>query len=670
MPAFVNRTLSEFIALPDETTLGLLARGNAEARFPIPPEQIEAWHEQLAPLKAAISALIESSERCATESRVLLEYPIPRIGKRIDAVLLVRDLIIVIEFKTGESSGSGKAQVEDYAFLLSYFHEPSRGRRIVPLLVRQHQREAEWTGTPIAGVQPTVTASYSELGRCLIEIVSRTGDPSTPCVAKDDWDHGRFKPVPAIIDAAVALYSGMDVFEIGHACSSNESLERTTAAIVAAVHRARQNSQKLICFVTGVPGSGKTLGGLNAVHHSELRGSASFLSGNRPLVNVLKEALIRNVLERAEKAGQEMTRANASRQVETFVHNVHRFAEEYFANEQKPSQQVIVFDEAQRAWNVAQNRKRFGRSVSEPQMLLEIMSRHTDWAVVIALVGGGQEINRGEAGLAEWGRALAAIGGWKVVAAPGVLEGSAATAGSRLFENITYADVAADSSLHLEVSLRSIRAERISDWVNLVLDGKAEAARDISRRFDTPPILTRNLGDLRGWLRQMRRGTARVGLVGSAHAARLRADGLEPSFDFHRFFDWENWFLDDDDDVRSSSRLEVYATQFEIQGLELDWVGVCWGDDLLWSGSEWISYRFNNKAWLPRERDEKHQFRLNAYRVLLTRARQGSIIYVPRPDAGDDSRMFAGLELTAKFLVDAGAREVENAGLLGSVVGA
>jgi hypothetical protein len=300
--------------------------------------------------------------------------------------------------------------------------------------------------------------------------------------------------------------------------------------------------------------------------------------------------------------------------------------------------------------------------MSEPEMMLQIMDRHKDWAVIVALVGGGQEINRGEAGLAEWGRALPKFPGWRVVASPEVLPGETRGPDFTLFEegSLVPQQVETDDSLHLKIALRSIRAQRISDWVNRVLAGQYLEAGIIAERLEERPCLTRTLDTARAWLSQRRRGFTRAGLVGSASASRLRSDGLEPSFDFHRRFDWVNWFLDEVDDVRCSSRLEVFATQFEVQGLELDWVGVCWGEDLTWDGSKWVSNRFNNMRWVPRKMrasvdEQKHRFRVNGYRVLLTRARQGMIIYVPQPPPHDLSRLHAELERTAEHLIQCGA---------------
>jgi len=475
--------------------------------------------------------------------------------------------------------------------------------------------------------------------------------------------------VPPIIDAAVALYSDMNVFEIGHSCSAREDLDVTTETIVLAVEDARANSTKVICFVTGVPGAGKTLVGLNAVHRREIRQIGSFLSGNGPLVDVIQEALIRDVTRRKAERTR-VSRREAELSVKAFIHNVHRFADEYYReNRKRPVQKVIFFDEAQRAWDAEQNGRAKRPQVSEPEMMLEVMDRHEDWSVIVALVGGGQEINRGEAGLSEWGRALLKFPHWRVLASPFVLSGNSREE-FRLFEETPNGiRVQPTERLHLRISTRSIRAQKISDWVDAVLSGQNTEALEIAEALPVRPAVTRSLSAAKLWLVGNRRRTTRSGLAASAYAARLRADGLEPDFEFHRAFDWEHWFLDFADcesdncdhkycsDVRASSKLEVVATQFEIQGLELDWVGVCWGEDLLWEGEKWECRRFNNKKWrvIPAHAVRKRSYQLNAYRVLLTRARQNMILYIPQP-LHDKSRLVPELDRTANFLLSCGAR--------------
>jgi hypothetical protein len=656
MPAYYRARLPEFACAPQSEIEAKLAEENARATFPLHPEALFAWKFQLPQLQNAVVWLLKGVPSSQSWS-ILLEYPIPRVGKRIDAVLLAGEVVVVIEAKTGVAPTSAVRQVDDYALNLACFHEGSASRPIVPLVV---------TNAPVATrrektifdslIEPCMFATFAEIGPTIQEIVDGHARGHVQ-VDPRAWDEARFKPIPPIIDAAVALYSNMNVFEIGHSCAAREDLLQTTNRLVEIVSAARRDKTKAICFITGIPGAGKTLVGLNAVHEREIRESGSFLSGNGPLVKIIREALIRDVVRR-----KAITRMEAKLKVQTFVQNVHRFADDFHRNDKVP-EHVIVFDEAQRAWDLAESH-RAGRDLSEPEMILQIMDRHRDWAVIVALVGGGQEINRGEAGLSEWGRALPKFEEWRVIASPEVLPGGTAHPDFTLFrepELITQ-HVQADHSLHLRVAVRSIRAQRISDWVDALLGGEHDAASQIAQDLVERPMLTRSLADARAWLNGRRRGFTRSGLVGSAHANRLRADGLEPSFDFHRRFDWENWFLDDDADVRCSSRLEVFATQFEVQGLELDWVGVCWSEDFTWDGTKWGSNRFTNKTWIPRKvktaaDEQRHRFRVNAYRVLLTRARQGMIIYVPQPSASDSSRLRTELDRTAEYLAKCGAAE-------------
>jgi Uncharacterized conserved protein (DUF2075) len=353
--------------------------------------------------------------------------------------------------------------------------------------------------------------------------------------------------------------------------------------------------------------------------------------------------------------------AQARAEAKTLIENVHVFARYHTEdNPGPPSNHAIIFDEAQRAWNRAQNMKKFQRDYSEPEMLLRIMERHAHWAVVVALVGGGQEINDGEAGLEEWGRALVSSNkNWVVYASPEVLDGGPSTAGHRLFEDPTrHKDVRTSSALHLRTSNRSLRAEQLATWVNYVLDGKADEATSlrVSPRF--PIFLSRDLGRMKSKLQQQGIGENRYGLVGSSGAARLRAEGLEPSSSLHAEYPWHHWYLAEDADVRSSYRCEVFATEFEIQGLELDWIGMCWGGDLIWDemmGWQLRTLRHGpHSAWRPINNIEKQTYRKNAYRVLLTRARQGMIIFVPKGNANDPTAQPGEFESTARYLVRCG----------------
>lgn len=678
MPAYYRATAAGFVAEDASSVLWKLTQANGAERFPLTHQAIESWRAQLPVLTAGVAHLLRVFPDAHNWS-ILLEYPIPIVGKRIDAVLLVRDVVIVIETKTGTSPTSAARQVDDYALNLACFHEGSEHKILVPLVVSDAQIAANTTTTDFDSfIEKCRFSSTEDLGCALETICRQYVREDEVQIDGEAWDKGRFKPIPPIIEAAVALYSDMDVFEIGHSCAAREDLEKTTNALVKTVLEAQERNEKVICFTTGVPGAGKTLVGLNTVHRPEIKNFAAFLSGNGPLVKVIQEALVRDVVKRSQFATQRINRRQAQLEVHAFVHNVHRFADQYYGEgQQKPVQNVIVFDEAQRAWDDEENARAGRPRVSEPRMMIEVMDRHSNWAVIIALIGGGQEINRGEAGLAEWGRALAHFPHWRVHASPKVLNRDAGTEGFRLFDTADDPHpqrIIPSPSLHLNVCTRSIRAQRISDWVDAVLMGTHSEAAQIAGSLDAKPVVARSLGTARAWLHANQRGRTRAGLVASASALRLRADGLEPTFDFQQRFDWEHWFLDIHDctdptcdhkycnDVRASSRLEVAATQFKIQGLELDWVGLCWGEDLTWDGAQWSYRRFNNKRWkLIKSSDHRRRaYLVNAYRVLMTRARQGMVIYVPDPAKDDASRLPLDLDFTAQLLIACGAIAIEN----------
>ncbi len=518
-------------------------------------------------------------------------------------------------------------------------------------------------------VRPCRRANTEEVGAVLISIAHDEYHRDLPAIDAAAWNDGVFRPIPPIIDAAVMLYSKNEVFEIGHASAAREDLDKAIESLTSVVRDAKDTGSKAICFVTGVPGSGKTLVGLNAVHHPEIRDTAAFLSGNGPLIKILREALIRDEVRRLLLLGKKEARSAAKTSVQAFIQSVHRFAEiHYQGNAPAPAEKVIIFDEAQRAWDAKQNNTKKKLLVSEAHMMLQVMSRREGWAVLICLVGGGQEIHSGEAGLSEWGVALKNFRDWKVFASPEILRDktggpySLFTADEQTSEQVVTVD-----DFHLKINHRSVRANEISTWVDAVLRGDDSSGRKNIAASLSRPMLTRDLSMARQWLKEKRRGLTRAGLVASSRAIRLRPDGIETSSGFRQQFEWERWFLDRDSceeagcdhkyckDVRASSKLEVAATEFEIQGLELDWVGVCWGEDLLWNGKEWGTNNFTGKKWLPNKNPQKHIYRVNSYRVLFTRARQGMIMYVPNPDRSDSSRLHDKLDLTAEFLIKCGA---------------
>ncbi len=665
MPAYYARHVVEFLSESDTSILGALAQANSEAKFlQLESAAIEAWRSQFDILRGTLSTITES---VAESSRwgLLLEFPIPRRQRRIDLVLLACDVVFVIEFKTAKPDKAAFRQVEDYALDLADFHAPSRYAVLVPIVVApgpsiQATNVIERSRVKgVQGCEPSDLASLLERNFSLY-----TSGQSTQ-IELNSWNDGVYRPVPSIIEAAMAIFSGMEVREIAHAHADAHNLTSTVEAIFAAIEQAKRDCRKSICFVTGVPGSGKSLAGLRAVHDPRIKGElgtdANFLSGNSPLVKILREALIRDFVRRKAQS-----KHRTRREVETLIQNVHAFAKYYWEESptSQPHENIIVFDEAQRAWSAKKNKRKFGRDLSEPSMILKIMDRHPDWAVVVALVGGGQEIHDGEAGLAEWGRALSAdFRHWRIFASPEALEGGASVAGSRLFEgNGIGLEIRPTPVLHLKISTRSYRAVAITEWSNELLRGNiAGALKALAGVEHFPVVVTRDLVKAKEWLQDRTRGMARCGLVASSGAARLRAYGLETSTSFHRDYPYEYWFLNSPEDVRSSFQLEVVATEFEIQGLELDWVGLCWGGDLEWVSplGIWNARRFVGTNWKSIKNALNREYLLNSYRVLLTRARQGMVIWVPRGDEIDPTLNPRCLDATADILLESGLKGLE-----------
>jgi hypothetical protein len=589
VPAFYAASATVFLEQDPQYILGILTEKSAAARFShLILSQATAWLRQIQVLRSAFAQIGNLSDWS-----ILLEYPIPRRGKRIDTVVLAPGCIIVAEFKCGATAFDRAAivQLEDYCLDLRDFHRESRGRPIVPFLIAT---DAPLTPAPEGftsdQVQAVWTANAQDLAPKLIASAARYG-PSAPPPEFECWNNSDYHPTPTIIEAAQALYAGNNVQEISRCHAGIENLTVTSQAVIDLIADTRTRSEKLICFVTGVPGAGKTLAGLNVVHnHSLHEGELGvFLSGNGPLVKVLTEALARDHRVRSQCTLQE-----SRREVTAFIQNVHRFAETYFKDTSKtPVDRVIVFDEAQCAWDAEQSLRKFDRNFSEPEIMLGIMDRCPDWSVIVALVGVGQEINSGEAGLAEWGRTLSAkFRHWKIAISEELMVGS--RFGTSLFTSPpTDLDIIEKRALHLRVSLRSYKAERLTQFVDaLLMPDSRRAGELLPDPHDYPIYITRSLDAARAWLRRRQRGTRRTGLVASSGARRLLAYGLDVTAEL----DVENWFLNPPTDVRSSYFLETVATEFGIQGLELDWIGLCWGGDLIPIGDGWEIRKFRGTA--------------------------------------------------------------------------
>lgn len=646
-----------------DTVFGALADG-LSATFTLEPAQRGAWLFEIAHLQVIAAAL--------PDAEIFIEFAIPRMGRRADAIILVGGLIFVLEYKVGEAMFARHAieQVHGYALDLKNFHVTSHDKTIIPLLIATKappQQLGFGFWAPDRVHSPICVSAEDVLPT--IRRMLAAGD-AVP-FDTEFWVAGGYCPTPSIIEAAEALYRGHDVAEISRSEAGAENLTQTTTAIENIVEAMRASSGKAICFVTGVPGAGKTLAGLNIACGRMARDigeDATFLSGNGPLVDVLREALRRDHVHRKGRAnpGDSDAKHLAVRSPDKFVQNVHHFRDEYLAPDQIPSEHVVVFDEAQRAWDrtatarfMQTKRGLADFNQSEPAFLLSVMDRRPDWCVVVCLIGEGQEINRGEAGLGEWLRALQGqLRHWQIFLPPHLLDETGGLDGAMRWHLQQRAQPPVPA-LHLAVSIRSFRAETVSAFVGALLGHNATAAKVVMPQADKFPLFrTRELGAARRWLREQRRGTERAGLLASSNALRLKPEGVFVKNEL----DVCNWFLNESDDVRSSNALEDAATEFAVQGLELDWTCVCWDLNLRRSGG-WQARDFRGTKWqMIHEGDGaigRAAYVLNAYRVLLTRARQGMIIFVPPGDDADATRPSAEYDAIDAWLDQCGIPSLE-----------
>jgi hypothetical protein len=637
--AWWSGSFQELSETKDEHILGRLAACAMLAYRTNEAAQLNAWACQLDWLRPALSEHPKNW-------RLLLEYPLIRLGRRLDAVLVTDRAIIVIEFKAlgGNFTTDARVQAEDYAHDLRDFHAGSRDQVIVPILVAGAGKPTrpQWA-FPWPGVSVVYDALPHELPGLLQDILTHL---PTRSINIATWEHALYRPVPSIIEAARALYDKHGVAEIKTARADTANLSRTTAAILQTVRQARDEQKYFIVFVTGIPGAGKTLCGLDVVFSAEAEGT--FLTGTLPMVYVLKAAL-------AEDAGRSGARSGrtARHESKAKIESITGFLRDNMARPEEPAEHVIVFDEAQRAWDAEYGARKFKHTMSEAAIVLDIMQRHKDYAVIVALVGNGQEINTGEAGLAEWGKALAERPDWQIRAAPGVL--TAPEPRQRLFASPP-PTLTVDIDLHLDIPIRNVRSPAAAHWIDAVLRGARDEALEYAGE-SLPIFLTRSLAEMRRHLRHRTRGARRAGLVCSSGAKRLVADGIWPKFDHMDDATVANWFLKRWPDIRASDALEIPATEFAAQGLELDFVGLCWGGDLLWQAG-WKARSFRGTKWQNVQRDDARSYTINTYRVLLTRARADTIIWIPKGDAGDKTRAPEEFDETASFLRLCGAREL------------
>lgn len=652
---YYKDTISGLLHKSIEEIIGLITLSN---QFDSTYFQNKSWEQQIFILQSALQGY---------EGDIFFEFSIPRMGSRIDAVVIIRNVVFIIEFKVGETQFLSQQveQVWDYALDLKNFHIPSHKALLVPLLVAT---EARGSNIEIITTSHNDNLLYpiKSNKHQITEVIETTllWFPNSDKISGKDFAEGNYAPTPTIIEAAVSLYNNHSVESITRREAEAINLTKTTASISRLIKSAKENSKKIICFVTGVPGAGKTLVGLNiATSHlnSEIGNSSVYLSGNAPLVAILQEALTRDKVKREFIKGKKISKKSARQAVKSFIQIIHHYRDAYLVSKDAPFDHVAIFDEAQRAWNteqtvkfMRQKKNQLNFKYSEPEFLISCLDRHNDWAVIICLVGGGQEINTGEAGISGWLPAVSdSFPKWEVCISEHLADAEYAALDSikRLQQK---SSVLFDENLHLSVSMRSFRAENLSLFVKLLLDLNHTAASNTLAQFlnNYPIVLTREVSKAKAWLKEKARGTERYGIIVSSQAQRLKPFAIDVKSPIDPVY----WFLNEKDDIRSSYFLEDVATEFHVQGLELDWACVIWDGDLRYTNKEWATFSFKGNKWQGIKNLERKKYLINAYRVLLTRARQGIIIVVPNGNSADETRKPLFYDPTFDYLKSLGIK--------------
>ncbi len=617
--------------------------------------QRNAWIKQIEILKYQLSDF--------KHGQIYFEFSIPRMGKRVDNILIIDDFIFVVEFKVGDAEYQKHAieQTVDYCLDLQNFHEGSHHEKIVPVLVSTKAPDFENAFEINDNLFEPLKGNQNNIAQIINQTLLLSDGTK---IYSTKWENSIYKPTPTIIEASQALYRGHSVSEISRSDAGAINLSKTTECINRIIENSKVTNTKSICFLTGVPGAGKTLAGLNIAnerrkaHEDE---NAVFLSGNGPLVYVLREALVRDEVQQAKENGVKLTKKKSAIKANAFIQNIHHFRDDNLISNKAPDEKVVVFDEAQRAWTkekATSFMKSKGKdfNMSEPEFLIDVMNRHENYCTIICLVGGGQEINTGEAGLSEWVIALKNhYPNWNIYYS------NLITADNDYLNDETLKDWLkengkAETELHLSVSVRSFRSEKISSFVHEVIDGNAIKAKTILNEIDRlfPIRLTRDFNVAKEWLRKNKKGTERIGLVGSSGGRRLRPLGIDVKNEITA----EDWFLNDASDVRSSHYLELVATEFDIQGLEIDYVCLAWDINFNFNNGEWNYQSFEGTKWKDINSEIDKSYLRNAYRVLMTRARQGLIIFIPYGDNLDPTRPSELYDNTYNFLNSCGIQTI------------
>lgn len=642
-------SINNFIVADEENVLGQLL---IHDEFETSDLQKLAWKAEIQILKRQLEEF---------HGDVIFEYTIPRMGHRADTVCIIEGIIFLFEFKVGDNEYKKTTidQVMDYALDLKYFHEESKRRYVVPICVstKASVQKNEYNCCS-DGIYNAILCNENNIGdnihKILLQVRDKTIDGRT-------WIDSRYAPTPTIIEAAQSLYRNHGVDDISRNDAGAKNLTITTKAIYNIIEDCKKNNKKAICFVTGVPGAGKTLAGLNIAnerHHFDEDEHAVFLSGNGPLVDVLQNAL---AIDRAKR--EKITKANALRETKAFIQIIHKFRDEALTTSYSPVEKVAIFDEAQRAWNKESLTDFMKRkkgipefNQSEPEFLISIMDRYEDWAVIICLVGGGQEIYNGEAGIQDWFSTLSEkYLDWEIYLSDKITDSEYVGNSdvSTMLHNREYHCI---SDLHLGVSLRSFRSEKLAFFVKCLLDEEIELAKETYEELKKsyPVLVTRKFDVAKKWVKKKARGTERYGLLASSEGKRLRAEGIWVPLEINHV----GWFLNEKDNIDSSYYLEVATSEFKVQGLEIDYAVLAWDADLRYTSNGFEYFKFRGTKWNHVNQEQRQHYLKNAYRVLLTRARQGLIIYIPGGDEEDPSRLTEYYEGTYQYLMHVGIEEI------------
>lgn len=598
--AFYSDSINKFLQQSENEIFGIIAKND---KYDSICKQKDAWIEQIKLFKNALNKYFKGS--------IIFEYTIPRVGGRIDNVILINDTVFVLGFKVGNElyQNSAAIQARTYALDLANFHQESHNKTIIPILISTNAPDYNYE---IKTYRNNIYDVIYTNGNNLNAIIDKFINNSNKQISLEKWLNSRYVPTPTIIEAAEILHNNHSVGDISQN-EAAEKLTKTSAAVQKIIECSKENNQKSICFITGVPGAGKTLAGLNiAIENQKTTGKnySCFLTGNQPLVSVLREALAKDDNKRT---GLSISAARTN--VESFIQIIHHFRDESLKNlDTPPIDNVVIFDEAQRAWqqhqlsnfmnnkktailnNLPDEKRHKILSMSEPELLIEYMNRHKDWAVIVCLVGGGQDINTGEAGIQEWFDSLRrSFSDWKVYVSNKITDKE--YVGNASYNSlIAGLDCRIIEELHLSISLRSFRSEKVANFVHYLLDNEKEKAKAIYNEIKQvyPICMTRNLQVAKNWIKsQTQNKNSRYGLIASLQAKRLRADGIWVECKCKP----EKWFLEGKDDIKSSYYMEEVATEFDIQGLEIDYAIVGWNADYRYENNKFECYRPSGSKW-------------------------------------------------------------------------